>query len=32
MYLEEVDVFLLAMDGNDDVHNVYLGLTGPLSG
>ena len=26
--LEEVEAFLRAIDGNDDVQNVYLGLAG----
>jgi len=26
--LEEVEAFLAAIDGNDDVQNVYVGLAG----
>ena len=26
--LEEVEAFLTAIDGNDDVQNVYVGLAG----
>ena len=27
-HLEEVEAFLAAIDGNDDVQNVYVGLAG----